>query len=329
MHPFSGSARIPKPMKSLPKSRLDRITHTLELMACQAVGCEAFRDQVETIIKPDQSPVTVADLLHQAQFQQLMANRFPNDALISEEPRSLQEQVIDTAVTASRKFYGLDLDHELHRPPEQAELTWIMDPIDGTKGYLADRHYAIALACFDREEPFFAAMAVPASPAGYEDISINGSLAFAVKGLGTWLGKVKPGTPLEFHGLNIRDTEKPERLRLTMSLEHAGGLDVALNESLGEYDMVRMDSQAKYLAVAAGDLDVYLRRRRNDGHPDLIWDHLPGALIAQEAGCRVTHFSGKEIIFEVDRAVQFEGGIACCRPDVEIQLGDLVEDAFS
>ena len=107
MHLFSESVQIPDPVKSLPESHRNRITCALELMACQAVGSEAFRGQVETIIKPDQSPVTVADLLHQAQFQQLLKNNFPGDALISEEPRELQEQVIDTAAMASRQFYCL------------------------------------------------------------------------------------------------------------------------------------------------------------------------------------------------------------------------------
>lgn len=329
MHLFSESVQIPDPVKSLPESHRNRITCALELMACQAVGSEAFRGQVETIIKPDQSPVTVADLLHQAQFQQLLKNNFPGDALISEEPRELQEQVIDTAAMASRQFYGLELEPELYTPPDKSQLTWIMDPIDGTKGYLAGRYYAIALAYFDGIEPFFATIAVPASPPEGGEFSMNGSLGFAVKGLGAWMGKVDHGQPVTFRRLNTLHASKPGRLRLTMSLEHAGGLDVILEETLGAYDLIKMDSQAKYLAIAAGDLDVYLRRCRKDGSPDLTWDHLPGAMIAREAGCHVSHFTGKGIQFKVDSAVHFEGGIACCRPDVDIQLDNLVANAFS
>ena len=97
-----------------------------------------------------------------------------------------------------------------------------------------------------------------------------------------------------------------------MSLAHGGPLADRLRSTPG-LDVLELDSQAKYLAVAAGDIDVYLRAARDDGRSDLLWDHLPGALIAQEAGCSVRHFDGGPIDFEPREAIAFRGGVLCLR----------------
>lgn len=300
-----------------------RIEAVLALMNRQALGSVRLRENVKTIIKADSSPVTLADLLHQSQLQRLLAESFPDDGLICEEPRSLQEQVVAEAARVSREVYGEPMPERLFDVPERGEITWILDPIDGTKGYIAGRYYAIAVGFFMGDEPLFGAMAVPSAP-NAEPTAIEGKLAFAIKGKGAWIADiVEEGEPV-FSALRsgagaaesaAQDASGESRaLRVAVSLEHGGAIVERLRE-LGEVEIVKLDSQAKYLAVAAGVIDVYMRARRNDGHPDVVWDHMPGALIALEAGCRVTHFTGEPIEFEPKSVIEFRRGFVCARAD--------------
>jgi 3'(2'), 5'-bisphosphate nucleotidase len=286
-----------------------RISAALALMNVQAIGSERLRQGVKTWTKADNSPVTIADLLHQSQLQHLLGEQFPDDGLICEEPRSLQEEVVEEASAASSEFYGMPIRAEVVHRPESGKVTWILDPIDGTKGYLAGRYYAIALGFFVDGRPLFGAMAVPHAAKG-RDLAINGSLAFAAAGEGTWIGRAAQDGELQFDRLAVDQKILPSPIRIAISLEHGGTISQRL-DSIDDVEIIGLDSQAKYLAVAAGDIDIYMRQNRTDGHPDVSWDHMPGALIATQAGCTVRHFSGEDIEFLPQEVLPLRGGMAC------------------
>ena len=54
----------------------------------------------------------------------------------------------------------------------------------------------------------------------------------------------------------------------------------------------QMDSQAKFLAIARGDSDVYLRLSSTPGRLEKIWDIVAGALIIMESGAKVSYLVG-------------------------------------
>jgi 3'-phosphoadenosine 5'-phosphosulfate (PAPS) 3'-phosphatase len=108
-----------------------------------------------------------------------------------------------------------------------------------------------------------------------------------------------------------------------VSLAHGGPLADRLRSTPG-LEILELDSQAKYLAVAAGDIDAYLRAARDDGRSDLLWDHLPGALIAGEAGCDVRHFDGSPIVFEPRESIAFRGGVRCLRERVGAGISEAI-----
>ena len=60
---------------------------------------------------------------------------------------------------------------------------------------------------------------------------------------------------------------------------------------------VRMDSQAKYAAVARGDAEIYLRLPTRADYREKIWDHAGGVLIVKEAGGTVTDVDGRPLDF--------------------------------
>ncbi|MDX1971153.1 MAG: inositol monophosphatase family protein [Candidatus Sumerlaeia bacterium] len=292
----------------------ERIKAALALMRTQAVGAEAYRQNAKVWTKEDNSPVSIADLLHQTQLQELLSTQFPEDGLISEESPEFMEQTFQEASAVSRQFYGHTLGAALNHVQERGSTcTWVFDPIDGTKGYLKGRYYAIALAFFWKDVPLFGAMAIP-----HQESTLHGfsrSLAFALKGHGTWIASLEsPETPLDqlpFHRVDAQKRTTNGELKLGMSLEHGDGL--AERFANAGYTQIKIDSQAKYLAVATGDLDAYVRQTRSDRDGDLLWDHLPGMMLVQEAGGFVGSFDGSPIVPLVQSEIRFVGGMVCER----------------
>jgi 3'-phosphoadenosine 5'-phosphosulfate (PAPS) 3'-phosphatase len=303
-----------------------RLVAGIDLFWRQAIGAGRVQGQVEALIKADASPVTVVDLLHQTQLQQLLLRDFPDDALLSEEPRNLQERHAVEAAEVSRRFYGMEVDPAIAELPSEGRVLWVLDPIDGTKGFLGGRYFALALACFVDGVPRFAVMAVPGGNPE-RPLLIDRSIAFAVTGRGAWISAVQPGGEPSWTSL-ATPVGHAGPIRVAVSLAHGGPLAERLRSTRG-IEVLELDSQAKYLAVATGDIDAYLRAARNDGKSDLLWDHLPGALIAGEAGCSVRHFDGSAIAFGPREAVAFRGGVACLRDragaDVRGAVGRLIE----
>ena len=74
---------------------------------------------------------------------------------------------------------------------------------------------------------------------------------------------------------------------------------------------LRMDSQAKYGAVARGDASLYLRlpSPKSPDYREKIWDHAAGCIIVEEAGGRVTDMTGKPLDFDHGRLMQDSRGV--------------------
>ena len=100
-------------------------------------------------------PVTIADYGAQAIIGKALQTHFPDDAVIAEESgaqfldlvpapqreniRELLAQVLGQPVSESALINWLDFGSD-----RTAARTWVIDPIDGTKGFIALRHYVIA-----------------------------------------------------------------------------------------------------------------------------------------------------------------------------------------
>jgi len=290
----------------------ERVEAVLALLRRQALGAARLQGRVAELRKLDESPVTVVDLLHQTQFQQLLRRQFPNDALLCEEPRHLQERHATEAAELSRTIYGLDVEPTFAEISTTGRRVWVLDPIDGTKGFLAGRYFAIAMAYFVDGVARFAAMAVPGGHAA-RPLAIDRSMAFAVAGEGSWARPIEPEGEPDWERLTGGGGDGTRAaVRVAVSLAHGGPLARRLREAPG-VEVIELDSQAKYLAVATGDIDAYLRAARDDGRSDVIWDHLPGGLIALEAGCSVRHFDGTSLEYSATEAIAFRGGVVCRR----------------
>ncbi len=301
------------------------------LAARLTAAVRAERVDPGTLAKADRSPVTIADFGSQAVICRRLREAFPADPIVAEEdagPLRAPEGAAALAAVAGQ------VQRLCPEATPAAVCDWIdagagavgarfwtLDPIDGTKGFLRDDQYAIALALVVEGRVEVAALACPALPldAGRPD-SPRGTLFVAVRGQGTEMAPLDApgsGAPIRV----VRGSAGPA-LRFAESVESAHGdqaRHAALARALGiETPPLRMDSQAKYGALARGDAVLYLRLPSPDapGYREKIWDHAAGALIVEEAGGRVTDAAGRPLDFAGGRAMQRNRGVVASNGDL-------------
>ena len=108
------------------------------------------------------------------------------------------------------------------------------------------------------------------------------------------------GSPEPIKVTNASDTE---HFRFVESVESGHGdqsLQSAIAQAAGiTTESMRMDSQAKYGAVASGNAVLYLRlpSPKYPGYQEKIWDHAAGVIVVEEAGGRVTDMHGETLDF--------------------------------
>ncbi|MEZ6190145.1 MAG: 3'(2'),5'-bisphosphate nucleotidase [Phycisphaerales bacterium] len=280
----------------------------------------------DTLQKKDKSPVTVADYASQAVVCKALLDTFPNDPVVGEEDaKELREPgnaaLLDAVVkhVAAAKGASTTRDQALSwidrggaTPPADGSMKryWTLDPIDGTKGFLRAEQYAIALALIEDGRVVLGVLGCPNLPAS--DGGDQGVLMAAVRGGGTVTmplnSATTQGTPV-----SVCDTADPAKARFCESVEsgHSDqGGSAKIAELLGIIaEPVRMDSQAKYAAVARGDASIYLRLPTRADYREKIWDHAAGAIVVEEAGGTVTDAFGKPLDFTHGRKLEQNRGI--------------------
>ena len=200
-------------------------------------------------------------------------------------------------------FPGIDLRQALQWLDRgsggPARRFWALDPIDGTKGLLRGGQFATALALIEDGAIVLGALACPR----YSPFGAEGSFALAVRGEGAWGASLLEG---DWTRLSIADQRDPTQCRLLRSVESGRKTNerlAALQRALGTTaPEVRMDSQVKYLALAAGAGDLIVRLPRKQGEiRENIWDHASGVLLVEEAGGRASDVRGEGLDFAAAR----------------------------
>jgi 3'(2'), 5'-bisphosphate nucleotidase len=277
-----------------------------------AIICEQVRKTMvpEAIEKKDKSPVTVADFGAQAVVCKALLEAFPNDPVVGEEDAA----ELKTPEMAARLQQVTDYVKQVepNATPESviqwidhgngavASRYWTLDPIDGTKGFLRKDQYAVALAMVTDGDIKVGVLACPALTLDLAGGSTTGILFVAVRGEGATMQAIEGGTPEPIKVTSSADTA---HFRFVESVESGHG-DQSLQRAIAQAagvttESIRMDSQAKYGAVASGNAVLYLRlpSPKYPGYQEKIWDHAAGVIVVEEAGGRVTDMYGKALDF--------------------------------
>lgn len=281
----------------------------LDAVRQAARACRAVQSAItpESLDKRDKSPVTVADFASQAIICRCLETAFPDDPVIGEEGADELRTAAGAAFLArvAAECAGADCPgstDDICRWIDRGGLQefrprfWTLDPIDGTKGFLRNEQYAISLALIIDGTIEVGILGCPNLPFSTADASQpQGTLAWAVRGEGAW-AQPFDGSDLTPVRLRVSPSTPFQAARFCESVEsghssHGWSARIAQRLQMTA-DPVRMDSQCKYLTIARGDAQVYLRLPTRKGYQEKIWDHAGGVLVVTEAGGQVTDIHG-------------------------------------
>ncbi|RLM77904.1 PAP-specific phosphatase HAL2-like [Panicum miliaceum] len=314
--------------------------------------------------KLDRSPVTVADWGVQAIVSWLLSNSFhdENISIVAEEDdetlsssdllESVVEAVNGCLVEAPK--YGLRSpekeleDHDVIQAIRKCSCTggpkgrfWVLDPVDGTLGFVRGDQYAIALALIEDGEVILGVLGCPNYPMKKEWLNYHqkyyrlmskvappplgswhkGCVMYAQKGCGqAWMqplvhdfGKVDWRHPREIQVSSISDPLSATFCEPVEKANSSHSFTAGLAHSVGlRTQPLRVYSMVKYAAIARGDAEIFMKFART-GYKEKIWDHAAGVVIIQEAGGVVTDAGGRQLDFS--RGIYLEGldrGIIAC-----------------
>ncbi|GIK27779.1 MAG: hypothetical protein DWB44_10815 [Chloroflexi bacterium] len=274
-------------------------------------------------------PVTIADYGAQALIANAIKLHFPGDAVLAEESGeqfvglvppeqrakvvALIGEVLGHRVSESDVVSWLDYGKDI-----QADRTWVIDPIDGTKGFIAMRHYAIAIGVLRGGQAVGGVMACPGYPA------YNGGGAL----LWTENDTCMIGPISGFSGRQVRVSaiQDVQRVRVLESVEksHAGFermLRARMLAGLDAAPVERLDSMEKYARIAAGDAELYLRLPNlKSTRAHSTWDHAAGAALVRAAGGLATDIDGSPLDFSSGRTMARTRGMIVSNGRIHAQM---------
>jgi myo-inositol-1(or 4)-monophosphatase len=206
-----------------------------------------FRTELKNWIKGKSSPVSEADIAVNDLLEARLRQASPSYGWLSEESA-------DDEARLGKK------------------LVWIVDPIDGTRAYLAGREdWCVSAALVEDASPVLAAVYAPASEEFF----------FAARGQGASLNDrrvhASAGDDLVFSRMA---GPKPLVQRLSPSVE-----EIELHPRIGSLAL-------RLCRVAHGALDAAFA-----GGQSRDWDLAAANLIVQEANGRMTALSGDAILY--------------------------------
>eukprot|EP00897_Mesotaenium_endlicherianum_P004951 jgi/Mesen1/4484/ME000228S03438 len=357
-------------------------------VATQAVqlGCrlsqrvqEGIRKQEESAdTKKDKSLVTVADWGVQAVVSWVLSQAFPDVELSmvgEEDSEGLkgregfeQLQRVVAAVNeclAEGPLVGLappahpldtvEVLKAINRGASAGGTSgrhWVLDPVDGTLGFVRGDQYAVALALLDEGQVAVGVLGCPNLPKRPEwlqyplkyhrmaealfpppecEWSRGGVFGARRGGGGAWVQPLADGY---IDGARARHLA--ERVTVSAVAEPADAtfcepveksnsnqsFSAGVADSLGMLNKpLRVYSMVKYAAIARGDAEIFMKFA-SATYKEKIWDHAAGVILVEEAGGIVTDAGGQPLDFSRGRYLEGldRGIIACSSPKLHALL---------
>ncbi|CAJ2651330.1 PAP-specific phosphatase HAL2-like isoform X1 [Trifolium pratense] len=322
----------------------------------------------EVVSKEDDSPVTVADLSVQAITSWLLSKTFgiQNVSIVAEEDvetfskddsTGLLEAVVDAVNESldSASMYGLQSPETTLETSEVLEAIgrcsstggpsgrhWVLDPVDGTLGFVRGDQYAVALALIEDGKVVLGVLGCPNYPVKTEwlnyhyqyhettsqlspttpDVWGKGCVLYAKRGSGeAWLQSLFPADKTQEWSnharlIRVSSVDDPALATLCEPVERANSnhsFTAGLAHSVGlRKQPLRVHSMVKYAAIARGDAEIFMKFAKS-GYKEKIWDHAAGVVIVEEAGGVVTDAGGRPLDFSKGTYLEdLDRGIIAC-----------------
>ena len=217
------------------------------------VAIDLYKKGLKIEIKEDKSPVSNGDL----KVNELITNQIkkltPNVPIVSEETVNLKIK-------------------------NKAKIFWLIDPIDGTKEYIAGKdEYTLNAALVIDTVPVLGLVGVPKK-----------NRLFYTYGPGeSYL--IENGTTKK---LNCKKLQPKGKVVALSSVVKPS--DIILNKlkDFNVTNIVKMASSYKFCVIATGEYDVYAARERANE-----WDYAAGHAVAQNAGAIIKTLDEKPFLY--------------------------------
>ncbi|EFJ43494.1 hypothetical protein VOLCADRAFT_65837 [Volvox carteri f. nagariensis] len=339
---------------------------------CQIVQRQLSAE--ERVDKKDDSPVTVADYGAQAVVAWALQRADPSSRLsmVAEEDsaelrrpagRPMLEritQLINSVISEAEPGAQLSPEEVLElidlggSPGGPTGRHWVLDPIDGTRGFVGMRQYAVCLGMLQDGEVVLGVLGCPNLPQGsvVEEDGLEGAAQRAAAAAAAAAGSSSSTTTTSSgssvgclfsahrnHGayaeplwdessapvqIRVEDVSDPRDARFMESVEsrHSShSTTAAMARELGVVlPPLRMDSQVKYGLLSRGCASIFMRFPP-PAYKEKIWDHAAGFVIVEEAGGLVTDAAGVRLDFSRGRFLHpLDRGIIAAPPALHEQL---------
>ena len=230
--------------------------------AAAAIPMRYFRSGVSVEDKPDESPVTIADRETEKSIRAAIERRFPGHGILGEE-------------------FG--------KSGKDAEFTWIIDPIDGTRSFICGVPlFGMLLGVLHRGDPVAGVIRMPALGEVFGGCrgggaTMNGKPIHCRKIASINEARVFINEANRIHG------KEPEKLARLMALGHTRR---AFNDCYA------------FALLAMGQIDVVVDF---DLQP---YDYLPLVPVVEAAGGVITDWNGEKLGLKSDGTVAAAGSAA-------------------
>ncbi|ESR65195.1 hypothetical protein CICLE_v10008644mg [Citrus x clementina] len=329
--------------------------------------------------KDDDSPVTVADWSVQATVSLMLSETLvENLSIVAEEDvqtltKADSEGLLAAVVNTVNECLAEAPKFGLQSPPGAlgtsqileaisrcssnggpAGRYWVLDPVDGTLGFVRGDQYAVALALIEDGKVVLGVLGCPNYPLkkellnypqNYNQTKSKTSLSTATwekgcvmyarrDGGGAWMQPLIHGDrmlewPNSATQIWVSPIVDPALATVCEPVERANSnhsFTSGLAETVGlRTQPMRVHSMVKYAAIARGDAEIFMKFARA-GYKEKIWDHAAGVIIIEEAGGVVTDAGGRPLDFS--RGVFLEnldrGIIACSNAILHEKIVDAV-----
>lgn len=217
--------------------------------AAAATILDIYRQPFEVRAKADASPVTAADERAEAVIVAMLTKLAPEIPVIAEE-------------MAER---GL---------PATAERFWLVDPLDGTREFVArNGEFTTNIGLIERERPVLGVIHLPVT-----------NVTYAAAGAGTATRQEQDAAPVPIAARRVPASGAV----VVHSRSHGNNAELAAYLATIANAQRRIGgSAAKFCFIAEGSADLYPRFG-----PTMEWDTAAGQAIVEAAGGSVTTFDG-------------------------------------
>jgi 3'-phosphoadenosine 5'-phosphosulfate (PAPS) 3'-phosphatase len=239
--------------------------------------------------KKDLSPVTLADLAIQSYIIYNIKEMLPEDSILAEEENSFIDKDSERIILECFDDLKIKVENAkkiINYRGKFSEREWVIDPIDGTQGYIEGLKYSVGIGFIVKSKPIISVISVP----NYDERGL--AIFYAEKGKGA---KASYGNK-SFNDIQVSNIQNLGEVRMCHSLHYDKPWVLDFARKLGISKFIRIDSMMKFCMVASGKTDLYIKPI--DPIHSFVWDYMPGDLLVREAGGKVSDLINNRLWFE-------------------------------